>query len=68
MNWLASREGQEIFSRFAGRPSRRTDVDVKLAEWLYPDPGLNYIDTMDYEYYVKKRPEVVKSLVQLLGR
>jgi iron(III) transport system substrate-binding protein len=68
VNWLASKEGQEIFSRFAGRPSRRTDVDVKVAEWLYPNPGFNYLDTMDYEYYVKKRPEVTKNLVQLLGQ
>jgi iron(III) transport system substrate-binding protein len=68
VNWLASKEGQEIFSRFAGRPSRRTDVDVKVPEWLYPKPGFSYIDTMDYEYYAKKRPEVVKNLIQLLGR
>jgi iron(III) transport system substrate-binding protein len=68
VNWLASKEGQEIFSRFVGRPSRRTDVDVKVAEWLYPRPGFMYMDTMDYEYYAKKRPEVVKNLIQLLGR
>jgi len=68
VNWLASKEGQEIFSRFAGRPSRRTDVDVKVAEWLYPNPGFNYLDTMDYEYYARKRPEVTKNLVQLLGQ
>jgi iron(III) transport system substrate-binding protein len=68
VNWLTSKEGQEIFSRYAGRPSRRTDVDVKVPEWLYPKPGLNYIDTEDYEYYTTKRPEVVKHLVQLLGQ
>lgn len=68
VNWLASKEGQEIFARFVGRPSRRIDVNVKVPEWLYPKPGLNYIDTMDYEYYVKKRPDVVKNLIQLLGR
>ncbi|HEV8725737.1 MAG TPA: extracellular solute-binding protein [Candidatus Binatia bacterium] len=68
VNWLASKEGQEIFTRFAGRPSRRTDVNVKVPEWLYPRAGYNYVDSMDYEYYSKKRPEVVKSLVQLLGR
>jgi iron(III) transport system substrate-binding protein len=68
VNWLASKEGQEIFSEFVGRPSRRTDVNVKVAEWLYPKQGFSYIDTMDYEFYVKKRPEIVQKLHQLLGR
>lgn len=43
VNWYLSREGQEIFSRYAGEPSLRTDVptDHLLKEEI-PKPGFKY--------------------------
>ena len=68
-NWLGTKEWQEIFSREVSLPSRRTDVRVEgIADYLVPKPGVKYLDSFDHEYYVKKRPEVVKVLVNILGR
>jgi iron(III) transport system substrate-binding protein len=68
-NWLGSKEWQEIFSREVRLPSRRTDVRVEgIADYLVPKPGVTYLDSYDHEYYVKKRPEVVRLLIDILGR
>jgi ABC-type Fe3+ transport system substrate-binding protein len=68
-NWLGTKEWQEIFSREVSLPSRRTDVRVEgIPDYLVPKPGGKYLDSFDHEYYVKKRPEVVKVLVNILGR
>lgn len=69
LNWLASKEGQEILSRAVDQPSRRADVQVDdIPAYLYPKPGVKYIDTYSNEFYTKKRPEVMKVLRNLLGR
>jgi ABC-type Fe3+ transport system substrate-binding protein len=69
INWLASKEGQEIFSRTALWPSRRTDVQVKeVPEYLFPKDGVKYLDNFDLEFYARKRPETSKKLIELLGR
>ena len=69
LNWLASREGQEIYSRSVLQPSRRTDVNVKgIPEYLSVKPGVKYVDSYDHEFYAKKRPEAIKALIKLLGR
>ncbi len=68
-NWLAAKEGQEIFSETAGHPSRRTDVGTKgVPSHRIPVAGVNYLDTYTYEFYSKKRPEISKKLAELLGR
>jgi ABC-type Fe3+ transport system substrate-binding protein len=68
-NWLASKEGQEIFSQSTGHPSRRTDVSTKgVPSHRIPILGVDYLDTYTYEFYSKKRPEISKKLTELLGR
>ena len=69
LNWLASREGQEIYSRSVLQPSRRMDINVKeIPEYLSVKPGLIYVDSYDHQFYAKKRPEAIKTLIKLLGR
>jgi ABC-type Fe3+ transport system substrate-binding protein len=69
LNWLASKEGQEIYSRTVDQPSRRVDVQLDdIPAYLYPKPGTQYLDTYSNEFYTKKRPEVMKVLTHLLGR
>ncbi|HTN71804.1 MAG TPA: extracellular solute-binding protein [Methylomirabilota bacterium] len=68
-NWLASKEGQEIYSRTVQQPSRRADVQSdEVPLYIYPKPGVKYLDTYSIEFYTKKRPEVMKVLEKLLGR
>jgi ABC-type Fe3+ transport system substrate-binding protein len=69
LNWLASKEGQEIVSRTVDQPSRRVDVQLDdVPSYLYPKPGVKYLDTYSPDFYTKKRPEVMKVLANLLGR
>jgi ABC-type Fe3+ transport system substrate-binding protein len=69
VNWLASKEGQEIFSQATGHPSRRVDVGPKgVPSHRIPAPGTDYLDTYTFEFYSKKRPEISKKLAELLGR
>jgi ABC-type Fe3+ transport system substrate-binding protein len=69
LNWLASKEGQEIYSRTVDQPSRRVDVQLDdIPAYLYPKPGTKYLDTYSNDFYTKKRPEVMKVLTNLLGR
>lgn len=69
LNWLASKEGQDIFSQSTGHPSRRTDVGTKgVPNHRIPNPELNYLDTYTYDFYTKRRPEISKKLAELLGR
>ncbi len=69
LNWLASKEGQEICSRTVDQPSRRVDVQLDdVPSYLYPKPGVKYLDTYSHDFYTKKRPEVMKVLNNLLGR
>ena len=69
LNWIASRDAQEIYSQSVLQPSRRTDVNAKdIPEYLIPKPGVKYLDSYGYEFYAKKRPEVTKRVIELLGR
>jgi hypothetical protein len=35
---------------------------------LIPKAGVKYLDSYSHEFYAKKRPEVIKRVVELLGR
>lgn len=51
VNWIAMREGNEVFNRAEGNGSTRADVDNSWApaESL-PRPGATYFDSYDWEY------------------
>ena len=69
LNWLASKEGQGIFSQSTGHPSRRTDVGTKgVPSHRIPVLGTDYLDSYTFEFYSKKRPEISQKLAELLGR
>lgn len=69
LNWLLSKEGQQIFTDLVGQPSRRTDVSFKrVPEYRIPQKGGKYLDTYAYEFYAKKRPKIKKDLLKMLGR
>jgi ABC-type Fe3+ transport system substrate-binding protein len=68
-NWFAAQEAQTIYGKNVLQPSRRTDVAVKeIPDYLIPKAGAKYLDPYGYEIYAKKRPEVIKRLIDLLGR
>jgi iron(III) transport system substrate-binding protein len=69
LNWFAGKEAQTLYSQNVLQPSRRSDVTVKeIPDYLIPKAGAKYLDSYGYEFYAKKRPEVIKRVIELLGR
>ena len=68
VNWLASKEGQTLFSESLAFLSLRTDVPHDWApSFTIPKAGEKYMDTYEYEWIVKKRFEGFKKVRELLG-
>ena len=69
VNWLASKPGQEIYSRIMLERSLRTDVgDEMMPEYTRPQAGIKYFDQYTYEWVTEVWPKAAERLVELLGR
>jgi iron(III) transport system substrate-binding protein len=69
VNWLASKPGQEIYSRIMLERSLRTDVtDEMVPEYTRPQAGVKYFDQYNYEWVTEVWPKAAERLVELLGR
>ncbi|HLH21603.1 MAG TPA: extracellular solute-binding protein [Chloroflexota bacterium] len=69
LNWLAMKEGAEVFNRAQVLVSTRADVDNAWAPpYIVPKQGVNYFDTYDWEFTLNgRKPEAVDRLRQLTG-
>jgi len=67
-NWLASREGLEIYSRAEREVGMRKDLNY--AEWVpeftIPKPGVKYIDTYTWDFKSRVQPAAQEKLRELL--
>ena len=70
INWLASKEGMEIWARARKEVPTRNDIDAAsfLPATSIPKPGVNYFDTYDWEFTVNTRESVRQHMKNLLGR
>ncbi len=70
LNWMASKEGGEIFARALATASTRNDIDEKsfLPDGAIPQPGGNYFDTYDWEFTVTTKEKVRLRMKELLGQ
>jgi iron(III) transport system substrate-binding protein len=67
VNWLASKEGVEIYSRGYGSATLRTDVDESfLSPGNIPRPGINYFDDTDWKWVVTGRKETRNKVWKML--
>jgi ABC-type Fe3+ transport system substrate-binding protein len=67
-NWLASQEGQQVYSREVVDVSRRTDVEnAHVPAYLRRRPGVEYLDTYEGQFYSTTRQRILAELRQLLG-
>jgi len=67
LNWLASREGAEVFSRAQLHATTRNDVDESfLPVEVIPRPGVKYFDTYDWEFTNTTKEKVRLLLKNLL--
>lgn len=68
INWLASKEGQTIYSQAVVSLSLRTDVPRDWApDYITVEKGRKYMDTYAYEFVTKERAEGFDRVRKLLG-
>jgi ABC-type Fe3+ transport system substrate-binding protein len=69
VNWLAMKEGNEVFNRAQVLVSTRADVDNSWAPpYIIPRKGVDYFDTYGWEFTVDgRKPEAVELLRRLTG-
>jgi iron(III) transport system substrate-binding protein len=66
-NWIASREGLEIYSRGYGAATLRADVDESFIErGTVPRAGVKYFDDTEWHWTVTGRKAARENMQQLL--
>lgn len=66
-NWIASKEGSEVFNRAMGTAPTRSDIDESfLPPEIIPRQGVQYFDTYDWEFTVTKKEKVRQHMRELL--
>ena len=66
-NWIASKEGSEVFNRAMGTAPTRNDIDESfLPPEIIPRDGVQYFDTYDWEFTVTKKEKVRQHMRELL--
>jgi iron(III) transport system substrate-binding protein len=67
-NWIASKEGLEVFSRARGEAPTRNDIDATayLPKEIIPDPQLSYYDVHNWTDAVAARQKVMGIMRQLM--
>lgn len=67
INWMASKEPVEIYSKFAGAATLRTDVDESfLNPQVIPKPGAQYQDDTNHEWIAVGRKAAGNRVRELL--
>jgi iron(III) transport system substrate-binding protein len=68
VNWLASKEGLEVFGRATISPTLRKDVPTDWAPvYTVPVEGKKYVDTYEYDFVIKQRDVAFDKVQKLLG-
>ena len=68
VNWLITREGQEVLNRAAGVPALRADLDDSWAiKETIVQPGWDYLDTDNLEFRENVEPKLIKRMQELLA-
>jgi iron(III) transport system substrate-binding protein len=66
-NWIASKEGSDVFNRAMGTAPTRNDIDESfLPPEIIPREGVQYFDTYDWEFTVTKKEKVRQHMRELL--
>jgi iron(III) transport system substrate-binding protein len=65
INWLLSREGQQLYARILDQPSRRLDVDSPTE--TKPDPRVEYPPSVNKEahsMYERRAGEIAREVLR----
>ena len=67
VNWLASKEGVEIYARGYGTVPLRNDIDESfLPQEIIPKPGVSYFDGSDWRYVTQERRKLRRRVRNIL--
>jgi iron(III) transport system substrate-binding protein len=67
VNWMASKEGSEIYGRALKMVPTRNDVDESFVPpEVIPKPGTNYFDVYDYNFTVTIKEEARRRVKDIL--
>jgi iron(III) transport system substrate-binding protein len=67
VNWMASKEGGELYARARGAASTRNDIDESFLDPdVIPREGVKYFDNHDWEYTVTKKEEARQRVREIL--
>lgn len=68
VNWMASKEGSEVFSRAFNMVPARNDIDEQrfLAPEVIPKPGVEYFDPYEWEFTVTTKEKARQWIKELL--
>lgn len=67
VNWIASKEGLEVYARTQLAVPLRNDVDVSyLPEWRIPRSGVDYWDSSDWDYNLNRKRAQIDRMKQLI--
>ena len=70
INWMASKEGLELFSRTRGGAPTRNDINELsfLPKESVPRPGDEYFDTYDWEFTLNTKEKIRERMGELLRK
>jgi iron(III) transport system substrate-binding protein len=70
VNWIASKEGLEVYSRARGGAPTRNDIDAAsyLPAAMIPQQGVDYFDSYNWEFVLKTKEKIRLRMKELLGR
>jgi iron(III) transport system substrate-binding protein len=71
VNWMTSREGQQLWQEAQRQASTRNDLDESaMPDWFkrtVPDPAIDYFDNQSWDFVLNATPRILPELRQLLG-
>jgi iron(III) transport system substrate-binding protein len=68
VNWLACKDGSQVWMQGLDLPSLRTDVPVPAAlQEIVPTPGKSYYDSYDWQVLTVDSPRLTDMMDSLLG-
>jgi iron(III) transport system substrate-binding protein len=70
VNWIASKEGLEVYSRARSGVPMRNDIDAGkyLPAEVIPKEGVEYFDAYSWEYILNTKEKIRLRMKELMGR
>jgi iron(III) transport system substrate-binding protein len=70
VNWIASKEGLEVYSRARGGAPTRSDIKAEsyLPAAMIPKPGVDYFDSYNWEFVLNTKEKIRLRMKELMGR